>query len=112
MSDLRQKVWPLDEVKAKVGADGRPFHIFLDNDTMSAELYQLPAGSVDMQSPHSKDEMYYVISGAAQFTADGVESSVKVGDSIFVKAGIAHRFHDITEDLSVLVFFSKMEPKS
>lgn len=112
MNDFTQKVWPLADVKAQIGSDGRPFHIFLDNETMTAELYELPAGSVDMQSPHSLDEMYYVISGRAKFTADGVESNVKTGDSLYVKAGIAHRFHDITEDLSVLVFFSKMEPST
>ncbi|MGJ8562065.1 MAG: cupin domain-containing protein [Alphaproteobacteria bacterium] len=110
MNHLTQNVWPLANLKSEIGKDGRPFHIFLDNDAMTAELYQLPAGSVDMQSPHDLDEMYFIISGRAKFTADGVESNVKAGDSIFVKAKIGHRFHDITEDLSVLVYFSKKEP--
>ncbi len=112
MNVIRQKVWTLGAIKSEVGKDGRPFHIFMDNDTMTAELYELAAGSVDMQSPHDLDEMYYVISGRARFTADGVQSDVKPGDSIFVKARIGHRFHDITEDLTVLVYFSKKEPIS
>ncbi len=109
MTKLRQAVWPLEQVKAAIGRDGRHFNVFLDTDTMTAELYELPKNSVDLQSPHELDEMYYIISGEGQFTADGVERHVKTGDSIFVKAHVGHRFHDITEDLSVLVYFSKKE---
>lgn len=112
MSELRQKVWPLAALKPKIGEDGKPFHIFLDNASMRAEYLEYPAGHIDTQQPHDWDELYYIISGTSQFTADGETSSVKAGDNIFVAARIPHKFHDITEDLSVIVFFSKMEPST
>ena len=112
MSGLTQHVWPLSEPEGKSGEAGRPFHVFLDNATMRAELYELPAGANDLQSPHDWDEFYYIVSGRSGFTADGVTSNIGPGDSIFVRAKIAHKFHDIAEDLSVLVFFSKREPSS
>lgn len=112
MSEINQGLWTLESLKSKVGKDGRPFHIFLDNPTMRAELYEIPVGVTDLQSPHDWDELYYIISGRANFTADGVTHAVKKGDTLFVKALIPHRFHDIKEDLSILVFFSKEEPRT
>lgn len=111
MSALKQGVWPLATLKPEVG-QGQDFHVFLDNATMSVEYLEYPAGHVDPQSPHDWDELYYIISGTSDFTADGVTSSVKAGDSIFVAAHIEHKFHDITEALSVIVFFSKAEPST
>lgn len=109
MTSLTQAVWPLDNLKAKVPDGNKRFHIFLDNPTMRVEYLNYPAGHVDRQQPHDWDELYYIISGRSQFTADGETSSIKAGDIIFVAAHILHKFHDITEDLSVIVFFSKGE---
>ncbi len=103
-------IWPLDELEDANMASPRPFHVFLDKQTMSAELFELPAGGVDTQQPHDWDELYYIISGASQFTANGETRATKTGDTIFVAAQIDHRFHDITEDLKVLVVFSKKDP--
>lgn len=110
MTSLTQAIWTLDDLKAKIPNGDKRFHIFLDNATMRVEYLNYPAGHVDLQQPHDWDELYYIISGAAQFTADGETSTVKAGDNIFVAAHIPHKFHDITEDLSVIVFFSKQEP--
>jgi len=35
--------------------------------------------------------------------------AIAEGSVIFVAANVEHRFHDITEDLSVLVFFAPAE---
>ena len=49
--------------------------------------------------------MYAVTAGRGQFTGGGRTVEVAAGSVLFVPAGEAHRFHDITEDLAVLVFF-------
>jgi mannose-6-phosphate isomerase-like protein (cupin superfamily) len=72
-------------------------------------LYELAAGSVDRQQPHSEDEVYYVVSGRGQIQVDGEDRTVQVGSIIFVAAQVPHRFHSIVEDLSVLVFFAPPE---
>ncbi len=70
-------------------------------------LYVLPAGSVDTQSPHTEDEVYYVVRGRGRFTADGDDMAVETGAVLFVAAHAEHRFHAIEEDLEILVFFAR-----
>ena len=112
MSALKHASWPLADLQREEKASAKPFHIFLDNPTMRAEYLEYPAGHVDTQQPHDWDELYYIISGAAQFTASGETYTVAKGDNIFVAAHQPHRFHDITDTLEVIVFFSKAEPHS
>ena len=76
---------------------------------MSAGLYVLPAGAVDGQSPHNEDEIYVVLAGGARFTAGDETRDVAPGDVIFVAAGVPHRFHDITEELRLIVVFAPPE---
>jgi mannose-6-phosphate isomerase-like protein (cupin superfamily) len=64
---------------------------------------------VDPPRPHAEDEVYYVVRGRASFEGGGEDREVAAGSVIFVKAGERHRFHTITEDLSILVFFAPAE---
>jgi mannose-6-phosphate isomerase-like protein (cupin superfamily) len=79
------------------------------NDDLSVGTYSIPAGSVDDQTPHTEDEIYVVLGGRARIVAslDGVP--VEKGSVVFVPAGEEHRFVDITEDLTALVFFAPAE---
>jgi mannose-6-phosphate isomerase-like protein (cupin superfamily) len=82
---------------------------FLRVPSLSAGLYMLAAGAVDMQEPHTEDEVYYIISGRG-FIQVGEESHpVEAGTLVYVKANAVHRFHTITEDLRVLVMFAPAE---
>jgi quercetin dioxygenase-like cupin family protein len=82
---------------------------FLRVSSLSMGLYRLKAGQIDEQQPHTEDEVYYVVSGKASFRADGKEQPVAPGSVIFVERAVEHRFENITEDLSVLVFFAPAE---
>jgi len=88
---------------------GQLYHEFLHVPAMSAGLYQLTAGATDPQQPHTEDELYYIVQGRAQISVDGENTLVEPGSLIFVAANIEHRFHTITEDLTVLVFFAPAE---
>ena len=88
---------------------GKLYHEFLNIPSMSAGVYQLPAGGTDPQHPHSEDELYYVVQGAAQIQVADEQRAVSAGSLIFVAANVEHRFHSITEDLTVLVFFAPAE---
>ena len=76
---------------------------------MSAGVYVLPAGCTDPQSPHKEDEMYYVVRGQARIRAGSEDHTVSEGSIIFVAAGVEHRFYEIAEELTVLVFFAPAE---
>ena len=69
----------------------------------------LEAGGVDRQQPHTEDEAYVVLAGVAGFTAGTETRSVGPGDTIFVAAGVPHRFHDIAETLRLIVVFGPAE---
>ena len=69
-------------------------------------LYVLPAGSADPQSPHTEDEVYYVVSGAATLRVGSEDRPVKPGTLVYVEAGAEHKFHSITENLTLLVMFA------
>jgi mannose-6-phosphate isomerase-like protein (cupin superfamily) len=88
---------------------GRRYLEFLRVPAMSAGIYLLKAGEKDLQSPHHEDEMYYVVSGRAQMKVGDENQSVSAGSVIFVAANLEHRFYDIEEDITVLVFFAPAE---
>jgi mannose-6-phosphate isomerase-like protein (cupin superfamily) len=88
---------------------GKRYSEFLRVAAMSAGIYVLPAGGVDSQSPHKEDEMYYVVRGRGRMRAGSEDQPVSEGSIIFVAAGVEHRFYEITEELTVVVFFAPAE---
>ncbi len=82
---------------------------FLHVPSLSLGLYKLAAGGVDLQVPHSEDEVYYVVEGRGSILVGTEHREVEAGSIIFVGAHVEHRFHTITEDLLLLVFFAPAE---
>ncbi|MFN8590042.1 MAG: cupin domain-containing protein [Thermomicrobiales bacterium] len=79
---------------------------FISRTTLSLGLYVLAAGTVDQQTPHAEDEVYYVVSGRGAVEVAGERRLVGPGSIIYVAREVDHRFVDISEDLSILVFFA------
>ncbi|MFT4038918.1 MAG: cupin domain-containing protein [Thermomicrobiales bacterium] len=100
------------EIVAHQQATGDAYLQFLNQGSMSLGLYVLPAGSVDTQTPHLEDEIYYVVSGRGAITVDGERREVQPGSIVFVAKDIDHRFVNITEDLSILVFFAPQHTRN
>ncbi len=100
------QAFDLDELLAAHAEASALYHEFLREPSLSAGLYILRAGTLDPQQPHTEDEVYYVISGSGQITVAQEERAVRAGSIIFVATGVEHRFHTITEDLTILVFFA------
>ena len=82
---------------------------FLKVPDLSMGLYILPAGGVDPQSPHTEDEVYYVVSGRAQIQVADEDRAVQAGSIVYVAKNVEHRFHTIEQDLTVIVFFAPSE---
>jgi len=102
-------LFTLSQLLSQREKSGRRYLEFLRVPTMSAGIYSLPAGGIDMQKPHHEDELYYVISGRAMMTVGEEDQAVQAGSIIFVPAEAPHRFHSIEEDLTVLVLFAPAE---
>jgi mannose-6-phosphate isomerase-like protein (cupin superfamily) len=99
----------LAELFARRRQSGRPYLEFLRVPALSLGLYVLPAGGVDGQQPHAEDEVYYVLGGRGAVRVGGEDRPVQPGTLVFVKAGVEHRFHSVTEELRLLVFFAPAE---
>ena len=82
---------------------------FLNVCDLSMGLYVLPAGGTDPQSPHTEDEVYYVVSGKAKILVAEENRDVQAGSIIYVEKNVEHRFHSIEEELMILVFFAPAE---
>lgn len=80
-----------------------PFLNVFEHGTLSVEVYK--PQKVDLQQPHTRDEVYIIISGTGEFLNDGVRTSFAPGDFLFVPAGIEHRFENFTDDFSTWVLF-------
>jgi mannose-6-phosphate isomerase-like protein (cupin superfamily) len=104
-SDLRE----LADLLAQRACGGRPYFEFLRSDALSVGLYVLDVGEADRQQPHGEDEIYVVMNGRSRFSAGDEARDLSPGSVIFVAAGVAHRFHDITERLELIVVFAPPE---
>lgn len=82
---------------------------FLKVPDLSMGLYVLPAGGTDPQSPHTEDEVYYVVSGKAKIKVADEDRDVQAGSIVYVEKNVEHRFHSIEEELTVIVFFAPAE---
>jgi mannose-6-phosphate isomerase-like protein (cupin superfamily) len=99
----------ISNVLAELRQSGKLYREFMRLPTLSVGLYELAKGATDPQRPHGEDEVYYVIKGRGCFRSGSEDVSVETGSVLLVRAGEEHRFHSITEDLSLLVFFAPAE---
>jgi mannose-6-phosphate isomerase-like protein (cupin superfamily) len=83
--------------------EGKRFTTVFQHGTLLVEIYA-PRG-VDPQQPHTRDELYVVISGSGTFINGSTRTQFGPGDVLFVPAGIEHRFVDFTDDFATWVMF-------
>ena len=81
----------------------------LRSDLLSVGLYLLPAGGVDDQTPHNEDEVYYAVSSRAKLRVGEADHPIQPGTLLFVPALAVHFFHDIKEELVLVVFWAPPE---
>ena len=106
---LRSAAWEIAGLDERRRSTGRPYFEFLTVPDLSAGLYVLEAGEEDRQQPHTEDEVYAVVAGRGRLRMGEEDVAVEPGSVAFVAAGVEHRFHDITEPLTILVAFGPAE---
>jgi mannose-6-phosphate isomerase-like protein (cupin superfamily) len=82
---------------------GSPFVEIFRKGNISAEMYK--PEKVDLQTPHTRDEFYFIVSGSGMFQNGEEHYPFKASDLIFVPAFVEHRFYDFTDDFSTWVVF-------
>jgi len=103
MSKTDSRTWTVAEASAALAKSGADYVTLFKQGTLEVEIYR-PVG-VDRQVPHAKDELYVVISGSGSFVHGGQRTPFRAGDTLFVRAGVPHRFEDFTADFATWVFF-------
>ena len=100
--------WEMAElIEARENLGERYLEFFIaEAGTLSLGLYVLQAGDTDPQQPHTEDEIYYVVSGSARIQVGDEDREIRAGSVIFVGTNVPHRFHSITETLTLLVVFA------
>ena len=99
----------LDALLRERAATGQLYLEFIRTHDLSVGLYVLPAGAVDPQGPHTEDEVYHVVSGRGRIRVGDEDRAVQAGSVVFVGADVEHRFHDIEQELVILVVFGPAE---
>jgi len=89
--------------RAALGQTDKPFTLLFRHGTLEVEFYK-PEG-MDQQKPHTRDEIYVVISGSGTFVLNDQRQSFEAGEVIFAAAGVEHRFEDFSSDFATWVFF-------
>ena len=100
---MKHRVELSEALKLVPTAEGKRFAEVYRHQTLQVEIYA-PRG-VDLQSPHTRDEVYIVISGKGRFFCDGETEPFGPGDFLFAPAGAVHRFENFSDDLAVWVLF-------
>ncbi len=84
-------------------SDDKAYGVLLTHGTLEIGFYKPDA--VDPQQPHEQDEVYFVQSGSGFFVCGDVRQAFEPGESLFVAAGVTHRFEDFSEDFAAWVVF-------
>ena len=103
------QVYELAQLISQRSDSNKLYLEFLKVPDLSLGLYVLPAGGTDPQSPHSEDEVYYVVSGQAKLQIADEDHVVQAGSIVYVAKNVEHRFHSIGKELTVIVFFAPAE---
>jgi len=85
------------------GPTGERYATVFEHGTLDVEVYA-PRGR-DPQTPHTRDEVYVVMTGTGTFVNGDARFRFGPGDVLFVPAGVEHRFEDFSDDFVTWVVF-------
>ena len=109
MTKMRDEAWEtfdIAAIQAELDGNAVQYREFLKVPALSCGLYFLPRESEDMQSPHTEDEVYYVLKGKARIKVGDETREIGAGSLLYVKATETHAFVEIEEDMTLLVVFA------
>ena len=79
---------------------------------LSVGLYVLGPGETDSQTPHNEDEIYVILAGSGRVTVGNETRTVSAGSIVRAAPGVEHHFHDVDQELQLVVCFAPPEGSS
>lgn len=80
-----------------------PSATVFEHGSLQVKMYR--PGTEDLQKPHTRDEVYFVVNGSGWFKNGAERHPFQSGDMLFVPAGVEHRFEQYTDDFCTWVVF-------
>ncbi len=107
-----ENMYDTNKVIAKIKSNdnnnnGRYFLDFLQSNSIDAGILVLKPGQKDIQEPHSRDEIYYIIEGNGFIEIGENIYSFHSGMCIFVPSNTPHRLFDNISQVIALYIFGK-----
>ena len=107
--DPKDKDWAhysINEVRKSADPEKNTWNEFLQVATLRWGLYMLPEKlGGDKTLTHDVDEINIVVRGTAQFRMGDEETEVNENTVVWVRSGIGHHFHSLSDDFEVLILF-------
>ncbi|MBK6390761.1 MAG: cupin domain-containing protein [Saprospiraceae bacterium] len=94
---------PIDKSISALSKQSSPFIKLFTHGSLNIELYA--PHLVDDQKPHTRDEVYIIVSGSGRFRNGDQIVDFGPKDFLFVPAGVEHKFFDFTDDFCTWVIF-------
>jgi mannose-6-phosphate isomerase-like protein (cupin superfamily) len=101
---VTERITPEAALKKLAAAGGQRYVTLFNHGNLELEFYQ-PVGT-DPQRPHTRDEVYFVISGSGWFVMDKERRRFGPGEVMYVPAGVPHRFEEFTDDFATWALFA------
>jgi mannose-6-phosphate isomerase-like protein (cupin superfamily) len=95
---------PATAMQKLAAAGGQRWVTMFALPNLELEFYA-PRGS-DPQQPHTRDEVYFILTGAADFVKGAERWRVAPGEVLYLPAGVPHRFENISDDFATWAIFA------
>ena len=101
---MPKRITPESALAMLAKAGGQRYVTLFKHGTLELEYYK-PI-KTDPQQPHTRDEVYFVISGSGFFVRAGQRQPFGPGEVLYVPARVVHRFDEFTDDFATWAIFS------
>jgi len=100
---MQERITPHAALVKLATAGGQRWVTMFKHGPLELEYYE--PRKTDPQQPHTRDEVYFVISGHGFFVRDGERQEFGPGEVLHVPAGVPHRFEQFSDDFATWAIF-------
>ena len=101
--DAKRKATIAEALEQLPGPNGEHSVKIFEHGSLLVKI-SAPRG-INVQQPHSRDEVYIIAQGTGEFVHCETRMSFAPGDFLFVASGEEHHFENFTDDFAVWVLF-------
>jgi mannose-6-phosphate isomerase-like protein (cupin superfamily) len=102
-STMQERITPDGALRAIDKLGGQRWVTIFKHGPLELEFYA-PRGA-DPQTPHTRDECYFVVSGSGWFVRGAERQRFAPGEVLYVPAGEPHRFEEFSDDFGAWAVF-------